>query len=86
MLMLGQKLSFISFPEFKIENIYSNTTFFVLQHFFFFFLDFYLESNWWFKKKPCNPELTNKGKLERSPCSDIIISGPVAGKILNTAS
>lgn len=82
MLMLGQKLSFISFPEFKIENIYSNTTFFVLQHFFFFFLDFYLESNWWFKKKPCNPELTNKGKLERSPCSDIIISG----KILNTAS
>lgn len=55
MLMLGQKLSFISFPEFKIENIYSNTTFFVLQHFFFFFLDFYLESNWWFKKKPCNP-------------------------------
>lgn len=49
MLMLGQKLSFISFPEFKIENIYSNTTFFVLQH--FFFLDFYLESNWWFKKK-----------------------------------
>lgn len=37
MLMLGQKLSFISFPEFKIENIYSNTTFFVLQHFFFFF-------------------------------------------------
>lgn len=81
MLMLGQKLSFISFPEFKIENILQHYIF-CFAAFFFFFLDFYLESNWWFKKKPCNPELTNKGKLERSPCSDIIISG----KILNTAS
>lgn len=85
MLMLGQKLSFISFPEFKIENILQHYIF-CFAAFFFFFLDFYLESNWWFKKKPCNPELTNKGKLERSPCSDIIISAPVAGKILNTAS
>lgn len=54
MLMLGQKLSFISFPEFKIENILQHYIF-CFAAFFFFFLDFYLESNWWFKKKPCNP-------------------------------
>lgn len=37
MLMLGQKLSFISFPEFKIENILQHYIFCFAAFFFFFF-------------------------------------------------